>query len=458
MGDLAEVRTGSLESIFWANSVAVIGASTTPGKTGYVVLENLIRGGYRGDIYPVNPRAERILGLNAYPSLSAVRRPVDLGIFVVPGELVPDLIDEGRQAGMKGAVVISGGFGEVGAAALEADLVERANRAGIRLIGPNCQGINFTPNRLCATWPLVTERGPIAVISQSGTVGAALSGWAEQEGLGITGFVGLGNKADVSELELVRFFGSDPETKAIAMYLERVKDGARFLDACREVSSSKRIVVLKGGRTPEGRRAAQSHTRSVAGRYEVFSAVCRDLGLIAAKDVESLYDSAKAAALLDQPKGTRIMLITSSGGSGILAADAATDCGLRMASLSDSARGALSSILPSRCVISNPLDLTGDASSERYEQAICALAPFDLADIYVLIFGDPIPGALDAVLKAREKTGKVVAAVYIGGGAIQSEEVASMQRHGIPAYPTPERAVKALSSLLVVQPKECVEA
>ena len=445
----AEVKVSpvNLGAIFNARSVAVIGASATPGKTGNVILRNILDGGYSGSVFPVNPKGGEIAGRKAYPTLSSIGCPVDLGVFVVPAESVPDLVLEAKVVGMKGAVVISGGFGEVGNSDLEQRLMRNAREAGIRVIGPNCQGMNFTPNSLCATWPLVTERGSLAIISQSGTVGAALSGWAAEEGLGITGFVGLGNKADVSELELLEFFGDDPNTGVIALYVERVRDGRRFMDVAGEVTRKKRIVVLKGGRTPAGRKAAESHTRSIAGSYEVFSAVCRDLGIIAVRDTESLYDSAKAAALLESLQGPRVLVITSSGGSGILSADAITDAGLAMASLSDETKRELAASLPSRCVIANPLDLTGDSTAERYKAAASVAASRDSADILLFIFGDPIPGATGAVVETREKTGLPVAVVYIGGGAVQREETIAMHRQGIPVYPTPERAVRSINSV-----------
>lgn len=437
-----------LQPIFKARSVAIVGASATPGKIGNTILKNIVESGYTGQIYPVNPRGGSILGYKAYPRLSEINGQVDLGVFAVPAEAVPELILEGKKVGMRGAVVISGGFGEIGNVELEKSLIAACREAGLRLIGPNCQGINYTPNRLCATWPLVRARGNIGVISQSGTVGAAISGWAEEEGLGISGFVGLGNKADVSELELMKFFSNDSNTHVIALYLERVKDGRAFRQITRRaIERGKKIVALKGGRTPEGRRAAQSHTRSIAGSFEVFSAVCRDLGIITAKDVESLYDSSKAAALLPRPNGPRIMIITSSGGSGILAADAVIDCGMTMATLTYDTIKELEQSLPPRCVIANPLDLTGDATSERFALAASIVGKHGLSDAYLFIYGDPIPGAAEAVLETRRATGRPVAAVYIGGGEVQKGESIDMHRKGIPVFPTPERAIRAIHAI-----------
>ena len=438
----------SLENMFMARSVAVIGASTTPGKTGHTILKNIIDGGYTGEVFPVNPRATEILGKKAYRDLTSIGHPVDLMVVVVPAPAVPGIMAEARQAGIKAAVIITGGFGEIGNTQMEKNIVEEARAGGIRIVGPNSQGFNYTHNNLCATWPLVTRKGPIAIVSQSGTVGAAISGWAEEEGLGISGFVGLGNKSDVSELELMEFFGQDPATKVIALYIERVKDGPAFLKIAGEIAERKPIVVLKGGRTPQGRVAAQSHTRSVAGRYEVFQAACRKIGIIPAKDVTELYDYAKAAAFLPKPPGRRFAVVTSSGGSGILATDAAVDAGFEIASLSSEVKEILKAKLPPQCVVSNPLDLTGDATSDRYLAAVETIASHAAADVYALVFGDPIPGALEAVQAMRREAPGPVGVVYIGGGQVGKDEAFRMQAQGIPVFPTPERAVKSLAALL----------
>jgi acyl-CoA synthetase (NDP forming) len=438
----------SLKEVFQAKSVAVIGASATPGKTGYTILKNIVDGGYKGQIYPVNPRSPEILGLKAYASLGDIKVPVDLGVFVVPAALVPGLILEAKAVAMKGAIVISGGFGEVGNTKLEQELMASLKSTGIRLIGPNCQGINYTPNRLCATWPLMNKQGPIAIVSQSGTVGAALSGWAEEEGVGISGFVSLGNKLDVDEMDLLDFFADDPHTKVIALYVEGIRDGNRFISTVKSVAAKKHLVILKGGRTSQGRIAAQSHTKSVAGKYEVFSAICRDLNITAVKDLEHFYDSCKAQACLDRSPVNRLMLLTSSGGSGIMCVDEMEGSGLTLASLSPTVKDELRAALPDHCVVSNPLDLTGDTSAERYQLAASIIGRENIADLLLFIFGDPIPETLPAVLEAKKATGLPVTVVYVGGGEIQKQETVILQQNNIPVYPTPERAIRAIRTLM----------
>jgi acetyl coenzyme A synthetase (ADP forming)-like protein len=437
-----------LESLFNARSVAVVGASTKPEKTGHTILKNIVEGGFAGRIYPVNPRAEAILGLPAFASLTAIAEPVDLVVIVVPARFVPDVMEEAGKKGVSGAVVISGGFGEIGEAALERRVVETAEEYGIRIIGPNCQGFNYTPNRLCASWPLVTKSGPVAIISQSGTVGAALEMWAEEAEIGISGFVALGNKADVNETDLIDLFAGDPNTKVISLYIEGVGDGRRFMDSVRAARKSKPIVVLKPGTTEKGARAVQSHTRSIAGRDEIFDAVCRQLGIVRAKTITELFDYSLALALSKKPKGNRVLIATSSGGSGIIATDAAEANGIEVADLPQRLAAELREALPAQCVIANPLDLTGDATAERYRKAVEPAIRYDSADSILLIFGDPIPGASEVVNELKKKSEKPIMVAYLGGGETERRESLELHRSGTPVFPTPERAVAALKVLL----------
>jgi acyl-CoA synthetase (NDP forming) len=439
---------GSLDAIFSARSVAVVGASASPDKTGHIILRNIIDGGYAGAIYPVNPKADTILGLKCHASVSAIPGPLDLVVAVVPAKAVPGVIDEAGAKGARGAVVISGGFGEIGNTDLEAELKAAAARHGVRVIGPNCQGFNYTPNRLCASWPLVKAGGPIAVISQSGTVGAAMETWAENEQIGVSGFVALGNKSDVSEMDLVEFFAGDPTTRVIALYVEGIRDGRAFMALMRAVAGRKPVVVLKPGRTEKGKKAVASHTHSIAGSDEVFQGVCRQLKLARASDVTELYDFSKALGYLRRPAGRKMLVVTSSGGCGILATDTAEQCGIDVAPLEERAKEELKKVLPPTCVVGNPLDLTGDANAERYKVAVQAAARTSGADFFLLVFGDPIPGACEAVQELRASISQEVVACYIGGGEVETAEVLKMHRSGIPVFPTPERAVRAVGALL----------
>jgi len=437
-----------LESIFNARSVAVVGASANPEKTGHIILKNIIEGGFEGKIYPVNPKAGEILGFACYPSVTAIDDPVDVVLVVVPSKFVPEVMEEAGKKGVTGAVVISGGFGETGNGELEKQILDIAKEYGTRIIGPNCQGFNYTPNRLCASWPLVTKSGPIAVISQSGTVGAAIEMWAQAAEIGISGFVALGNKVDVNEIDLIDVFKEDPNTKVISLYIEGVQNGARFMKSVRSAREKKPIVVLKPGTTPKGARAVQSHTRSIAGRDEIFDAVCRQVGIIRAKSITELFDYSLALAFLEKPKGNRVLIITSSGGSGIIATDVAEQSGIDVVDLPAGLLAELKGALPPQCVVANPLDLTGDATAERYRTATGIAARCDSIDALLLIFGDPIPGASEVVGELKEKTGKQIIVAYLGGGEIEEQETMKLHRSGTPVFPTPERAVGALKVLL----------
>jgi len=418
-----------------------VGATPNPDKLGHAILANILAGGFTGRVYPVNPKEDRILGLQAYPTVSSIPGDLDLVVVVVPAALVAGILREAAGKGARAGIVISGGFRESGRLDLEDELKAVVRQTGLRIVGPNCQGINYRPNRLCASWPLVTANGPMAVISQSGTVAATLAGWAVDEGFGITATVSLGNQVDVCETDLVEYFAGDPATRTIALYLEGARDGRRFVRAVRQTLPHKPIVVLKSGVTAGGQRAAASHTRSLAGRDEVFDGVCRQVGLIRAPNLEALYDYAKGSAALAHGVGPRVAVITSSGGSGILAVDEAERCGLSVPVFSPQVTAALREAhLPPNAILANPLDLTV-CLAQDFERAVDVLVGCEAADYYLLIFGDPIPGATGMVQRLRERIGSRAAVSYLGGGEVEKEERLRLHAAGIPVFPTPERAI-----------------
>lgn len=442
-------RPRDLDLLFNARSVAVVGASANPEKLGYEILNNLINMGFPGPIYPINPKADEILGLKAYPSLTDVGKPIDLIGVIVPGKFAPGVIEEAGQVGVKNAVVISGGFREIGNDELEAALVAAAREGGVGIIGPNCQGINYPASKICLSWPLIQRAGGMALISQSGTIAAALGDRADKEGIGIAGLVALGNRCDIDESDLIEFFGADPNTDVIAVYLEGIRDGKKFLEVGGRVGKAKPVLVLKGGRTERGRKAAESHTRSIAGRGEIFDAALRKVGFGKVESIDELYDCAKALAVEKKRPGKRVQVLTSSGGSGIVAVDVIEELGLDVAPLSESSRKRLAEVLPSHCVVGNPLDLTGDTPAERYREAVEALAGTEPGiDLYLLIFGDPIPRATENCLALKEKVDRPIIAAYIGGGEVEEVEFPKLNGAGIPTFPTPERAARAARSIL----------
>ncbi|NLI54145.1 MAG: CoA-binding protein [Clostridiales bacterium] len=438
----------SIHSMFHARSVAVVGASRTPGKTGNTILRNLIDGGYQGAIYPINPQGGVLMGKPCYASLDDISEDIDLIVVAIPARFVPGILEQAGRRHAKGAIIISGGFRETGNDALEADTLDVARRCGIRLIGPNCQGLNYTPNHLCASWPLVSACGTIAIVSQSGTIGAAMEIWAEQDHLGLSAFVALGNKSDISEEELMMYFADDPNTSVLALNVEGVKNGRSFIDCVRYCAERKPLIILKPGRSKRGQVAAQSHTKSIGGRDQVFEAVCRQFGALRAYDLSEFYDYAKIASLVKKPAGNRLAIVTSSGGSGILAVDAAVENGIDIAPLEERAAQKLRAALPEQCVIANPLDLTGDADAERFRLSLAVLLEQEGIDTVLAIFGDPIPGASEVLRDLAAHTTKRIIAAYLGGGEVEKTEVSALHECGIPVFPTPERAAKALGGLL----------
>ncbi len=427
-----------LDPLFRPRSIAVIGASSNPEKMGHQIFRNLIEAGFGGEILPVNPKGETILGIPSVRSTADLPDGMDLAVVIIPARLVPGTILDLGARKVRSAIVITGGFAEAGeaGAALQEEMVNNASRTGIRLVGPNCQGINYPYHGLCASWPLITRRGDIALVSQSGTVGAALADWASEERLGFSAFVSMGNRADVDESDLIGFFADDPNTKVVALYIEGVKDASKFLSAVKRCE--KPIVIFKAGRTERGRMAAESHTRSLAGRDEIYDAVFRQHGVYRAATLEELYDYAKVLAYLPAPAGPRMLIVTSSGGSAIIATDVAEEEGFRVAPLPETLSGSLREILPAHCIVGNPLDLTGDTDAARYGKVLEASG--DQYDVVMTIFGDPIPGASEVV-----RPGRCDLVAYLGGADVEREERLKMHEKRIAVFPTPERAVKALS-------------
>ena len=430
-----------LDAIFKPRSVSLVGASATPGKLGHDVLYNLIHAGFRGPIYPVNPKADVLLGLPVYKSIGEIPAPPDLAVIIVPARAVPGTLEQCGQKGIKAAIVVTGGFAEAGAEGekLQEELAAVARRYGIRVVGPNCQGVNNPHENLCASWPLLTTRGGMAFISQSGTVGAALMDWASEEELGVSVFVSLGNRADVDESDAIRYFNDDANTKVIALYVEGVRRPEHFQKAL--ASSSKPVVILKAGRTARGRVAAESHTKSLAGSDEIYNAIFEKYGVHRADTLEELYDYAKALAHMKKPSGKRLLSISSSGGAAILAIDEGEKLGFESPPPSRGLQERLRTFLPAHCGVQNPIDLTGDAIADPTLYSRVIEAARSEYDAMIVIFGDPIHGASDTV------TGKDEVIIFCGGADVEREETLRMHRKGIPVYPTPERGLKALYQL-----------
>jgi len=435
-----------LQAFFHPAGVAVVGASESAGKLGHEIFKNLLEGGFPGAVYPVNPRCTHILGRACHKNVEDIPGGVDLAVLVIPARFVPQAIHECGGKGVKGVIIVSGGFSEAGKEGeeLQKKTAAVARECGVRLLGPNCQGVNNPYHPMCASWPLLTRKGRVAVISQSGTIGAAMLDWFSEEGLGVSGFVGLGNRADLDEVDLIRYFEEDPNTDVIAAYLEGVKDATRFREVL--ASLSKPFVVLKSGRTPRGRIAAESHTRSLAGVDAVYTSLFHRYGVCRADTVEEFCDFAKGFAYLKPPEGNRILFITTSGGAAILATDAAEQEGLEVSPLPRELAEKLEGIVPPHAIRANPLDLTGDANARMFQEAIERARPY--YDILGVIFGDPI---VDAARVTTPKSNELI--ICLGGGDVEREEKQKMHLKGVPVFPTPERAIRTIARLMPPEKK-----
>ena len=430
----------SLTPIFKPQSVAVIGASTVPGKLGHDILANLKNGGFAGPLYPVNPKADEIIGLKVYKSITETPEPPELAVVVIPAKIVTPTLEQCAEAGVKAAIIITGGFAETGDAGerLQDEMAQVIRKTGLRVIGPNCQGVNAPHHHMCASWPLITTKGKIAFASQSGTVGAAFMDLAAAEKLGVSCFVSLGNRVDVDEAEVIQYFNQDENTQVIALYLEGVKRPSYFLDALSDCQ--KPLVILKAGRTFRGSLAATSHTKSMAGVDAVYEALFRKYKVYRADTLEELFDFAKALAYLTPPRGRSLMITTSSGGAAILAIDEAENNGLLVPEPTPGLKTRLRDMLPGHCAVGNPVDLTGDVIGDAslYKKVIDEAR--QEYDYQVVIFGDPIPDASEVVTKGADEL-----VVFLGGAEVEQEERAKLYNKGIPVFPTPERGVRALA-------------
>ncbi len=439
----------AISRILNARSVAIIGVSSDPRKFGFMTLDSIVRGGYQGQIYPINPKGGELLGLKVYKSYDELPDIPDLAVVIVPAKNVPETLLEVSRKGTPGAVILSSGFREVGRVDLEMEIASISERSGLRFVGPNVQGINYLPNKLCAMFfPVITKKGPLAVITQSGSATAALSEWAEDEGLGISAAINLGNQADLCESDYITFFATDEHTKAIALYIEGLKDGPRFLETIYRVAAIKPIVILKSGRSVSGQKAVSSHTGSLAGTHEVFISACHQLGVITADTIESLYDCAKALATMKCPKGNRILSISTSGGMGALAADEAEKEGLELAPLKEEFIKALRELQISPFVnMSNPLDL-GYVTANDFKKVAMLADQFDIADLILLNLGDPVPEMPEVARFLQSNMQATIAVSYIGGGGEEKSGRVEMLENRIPVFRSPERAIKGIGAVV----------
>jgi acetate---CoA ligase (ADP-forming) len=445
-----------LDAIFYPQSIAVVGASSRPGTVGNDIFKNLLFTNFVGTVYPVNPKSKSILGVKAYPTLSAIPDAVDQAIVIVPATAVMGVIEEAIAKGVKGLVVISAGFKEVGAAglALEVKLRERCREAGMPLIGPNCLGVINTDPKVSMNGAFGRKMpavGKVAFLSQSGALCCSVLDYAEDRQIGFSKFVSMGNKADVSEVDLLQYLADDPLTSVITMYLEDVGDGRRFIEVASDIfwRTKKPILCLKSGRSPEGAKAVSSHTGSLAGSDAVYDALMKQSGVQRVDTIADLFDLAVFYATQPLPRGNRVAIITNAGGPGIMATDAAVRCGLKLAEVSDQTKATLKAALPAAASVRNPIDVLGDAHADRYELAVRDVMQDPNVDMGIVILtpqsttepketGEIIPHAMQGIDKPLVCS--FMGARDVGPG------VHALRNEGMPTYTIPEDGIKSLGA------------
>ncbi len=438
-----------LSKILEPDSIAVIGASSNREKWGYRILGNIISAGYSGEVYPVNPNEGEVLGMRCYPSVLDLPHRVDLGIIAVPAGSVPAVLEECGRKGVRGVVIVSAGFSEVGNRELENNVRDIARDYEMRMLGPNTFGFINTHLHLNASIiPQMPEKGGISFVTQSGTFGLALVDWAASQQMGLHLVVGVGNKADVDDSDILEHLSADRHTKTIMMYIEGIERGRRFIDVASRIG--KPVIALKTGRSRAGSKAALSHTGSLAGTDRIYDGAFKQAGVIRAWTIEELFDSALALSI-SQPADDGIGIISNGGGAAILAADLSEDLGLHLPDLSGITVRMLEGVLPAIATPANPLDTAGDGSYEMFKDVtdIMLSDPGINALLVIYVHAEMVDPCLpaEAVIDAREGCDKPVITSWIGGKGIGTA-VKRLEENRIPNYPLPERAVVALNNLV----------
>lgn len=449
-------RPTNLDAIFRPRSVAVIGASRRPGSIGWQVLHNLVAGGFEGKVFPVNPNADVLHSIKCYRSVRAIDDAVDLAVITIPKEGVPAAIEQCAKKGVGAVVVITAGFKETGAegALAEARMLAAARKAGLRLVGPNCMGIQNTALdvRLNASFSRTfAQPGPVAFVSQSGAMGEALLAHADHINLGVSMFVSMGNRADVSANDLIEHWGRDPAIRCILLYLESFGNPRNFVPIARRVSRTRALVTVKAGRSSQGALAASSHTGSLAGADVAADALLKDCGVQRVDSVEELFDVGLALSRLSLPRGKRVALLTNAGGPAILATDALVGSGLEMAPLADATRTALRELLVPEASVQNPVDMVAGATAENYGSCLNLLLRDPTVDMVMVIFVPPITRdpvhVAQTVFDVARKSKKPVVGCFMGRDEILSAIARETRQDWVPVYLYPESAVRALVAL-----------
>jgi len=453
----AAERPRDLDALFRPRAVAVIGASRRADSIGRVVLANLVAGGFEGKVFPVNPNVEVLHSIKCFPSVERIPDPVDLAVIAIPKQLVPGALEACARKGVGAVVVITAGFKETGpeGAAVEARLVKTARENGMRLVGPNCMGVQNTAEgvKMNASFSRsFPHPGPVAFLSQSGAMGEAILAHAERINLGVRMFVSMGNRADVSANDLLAYWGEDEAIRCILLYLESFGNPRNFVPVARRVSRTKALVTVKAGRSTEGAAAATSHTGSLAGADVAVDAILEDCGVQRVRSVEELFDVALALARLPLPDGPRVAVLTNAGGPAILATDALAASGLRIAPLRDRTRARLRELLVPEASVLNPVDMTAGATEVEYARALQLLLADPTVDMGLVIFVPPV--TRDAVAVARavferaRRSSKPVVGCFMSRDEVLDTIAREATQDWVPVYLYPESAVRALTALV----------
>ena len=441
----------SLERFFCPESVAIIGAAREEGKVGHTILEGVMNSKFKGRIYPVNPKAEEIHGLKCLKSIFDAPEDIDLAIIVIPGKYVLVAINECAKKNVKAAIVISAGFKETGpiGAKLEKELLEKARHYNMRILGPNCLGMSNTTCPVNASFsPEMPDDGVIAFISQSGALGTAVLDWAKLGKIGISKFVSLGNKVDISETDIFEYLEDDNSCKVVTAYIEGISEGQRFIDVSKKVTKKKPIVVVKAGNTSAGAKAVSSHTGSLAGSAKAYEAAFKQAGIIRARTIRNLLDYSTSLAYQPLPKGRNLVIITNAGGPGIMATDVCEENNITMPALEKETIDKLKEFLPEAANFNNPVDVLGDALADRYKKALEIIIKDKNVDAIIILLTpqamtQAYETAVGIVEVMQNSSGKIpILACFMGGKAVKGG-IDYLIEHRIPNFDIPEGAVSA---------------
>ncbi|HKL87374.1 MAG TPA: bifunctional acetate--CoA ligase family protein/GNAT family N-acetyltransferase [Salinibacter sp.] len=451
--DLVSSRRQPLDAIFNPESVAVIGASEAPGSVGRTLLWNLVSNPFGGTIFPVNPKRDSVLGIEAYSSIGDVEANVDLAVIATPAPTVPSIVEECGKAGVEGIIIVSAGFREVGeeGAALEREIKEVARKHQIRIVGPNCLGVMRPPNGLNATFAgSMAQEGNVAFVSQSGALLTSILDWSFRENVGFSSFVSIGSMLDVDWGDMITYLGDDPKTDSIVLYMESIGNARSFLSAARDVAQSKPIIVIKAGRTEAAAEAAASHTGTLTGSDAVLNAAFRRTGVLRVDDINDLFYMAEVLGKQPRPKGPRLTILTNAGGPGVLATDALISGGGELTPISDDAMEQFDEILPPAWSHGNPVDILGDADPERYAESLEVAAEDENSDGLLVVL---TPQAMTEPTKTAEHlrpyardNQKPILASWMGGDSVSPGENI-LNEAGLPTFAYPDTAARMFNHM-----------